>query len=65
MSVGINVEVLVSHTHTKNGLVESLIKCLQLIVRPLLMKTKLLAFARGHAIMHAASLGSHSTNELP
>ena len=41
MSVGINVEHYVAHTHTQNGLVESLIKRLQLIVRPLLMKTKL------------------------
>ena len=40
MSVGINIEHHV-HTHTQNGLVESLIKCLQLITRPLLMKTKL------------------------
>ena len=40
MSVGINVEHSVVHTHTQNGLVESLIKRLQLIARPLLMKTK-------------------------
>ena len=41
MSVGIDVEYLVAHTHTQNGLVESLIKHLQLIVRPLLLRTKL------------------------
>ena len=29
MSVGINVEHPATHTHTQNGLVESLIKCLQ------------------------------------
>ena len=43
MSIGINIEHLVAHVHTQNGLVESLIKRLQLISRSLLMKTKLLA----------------------
>ena len=42
MSVGINVEHLVTHTHTQNGLEKSLIKRPQLIAQPLLMKTKLL-----------------------
>ena len=56
MSVGINVEHHVAHTHTQNSLVESLIKHLQLIARPLLIKTKLLTFTWEHAIMHAASL---------
>ena len=56
MSVGINNEHPVAHTHTQNGLVESLIKCLQLITRPLLMKTKLPTLGWGHAIMHAANL---------
>ena len=42
MLVGVNVENLVAHVHTKNGLVEFLIKSLKLIARPLLMKTKLL-----------------------
>ena len=41
MSVGINVQHHVAHTHTQNGLVESLIKRLQLIAPLLLMKTKL------------------------
>ena len=41
MSVGINIEHHVAHTHTQNGLAESLIKRLQLIARPLLMKIKL------------------------
>ena len=41
MFIGINVEHLVAHNHTQNGLAESLIKHLQLIARPLLMKTKL------------------------
>ncbi|CAN1294781.1 Copia protein [Linum perenne] len=39
MSIGIDVEHLVAHVHTQNGLAESLIKRLQLIERPLLMKT--------------------------
>ena len=56
MSVGINIEHPVAHTHTQNGLAESLIKCLQLIARPLLMKTNLPTSAWGHAIMHAANL---------
>ena len=56
MSVGINIEHPVAHTHTQNGLAESLIKRLQLIAIPLLMKTKLPTSARGHAIMYAANL---------
>ena len=56
MSIGINVEHSIDHVHTQNGLAESLIKRLQLIARPLLMKTKLPASTCGHAIMHAASL---------
>jgi hypothetical protein len=38
MSIDINFEHLVAHTHTQNGLVESFIKQLQLIARLLLMK---------------------------
>ena len=56
MSVGINIEHPVAHTHTQNGLAESFIKCLQLIARPLLMKTKLPIFAWGHAIIHVVAL---------
>ena len=41
MSIGINIKHLVAHVHAQNGLAESLIKRLQLIARPLLMKTKL------------------------
>ena len=41
MSIEINIEPHIAHVHTQNGLSESLIKCLQLIARPLLMKTKL------------------------
>ncbi|GJZ63406.1 disease resistance CC-NBS-LRR class family protein [Tanacetum coccineum] len=56
MFVGIVVEHPVAHVHTQNGLVESLIKRLQLIARPLIMRTKLIIFIWGHAILHAASL---------
>ena len=56
MSVGIVVEHLVAHVHTQNGLAESLIKRLQLIARPLIMRTKLPVSIWGHAILHAVSL---------
>ena len=56
MLVGINIEHHVAHTHTQNGLAESFIKRLQLIARPLLMKTKLPTFAWGHTIRHVAAL---------
>ena len=56
MSIGIDVEHPVTHTHTQNGLLESLIKRLQIIARPLLMKSKLPISAWSHAILHAASL---------
>ena len=41
LSTGITVEHLVVHVHTQNGLAESLIKRLQLLATPLLMRTKL------------------------
>ncbi|CAH9090012.1 unnamed protein product [Cuscuta epithymum] len=56
MSIGIDVEHPVPHVHTQNGLAESLIKRLQLIARPLLMKSRLPSSAWGYAIMHAANL---------
>ena len=56
MLVGINIEHHVAHIHTRNGLTESFIKRLQLIARPLLMKTKLPTFAWGHTIRHVAVL---------
>ena len=56
MSIEINIEHPVAHVHTQNGLAEYLIKRLQLIARPLLMKTKLTASTWGHAVMHAVSL---------
>ena len=56
MAVKINIEHPVAHTHTQNGLPESLIKRLNVIARQLLMKTKLPTSAWGHAIMHVANL---------
>ena len=56
MSIGIDVQYLIAHVHTQNGLAESFIKCLQLIARPLLLKSKLPLSACEHAIIHAANL---------
>ena len=56
LSIGIRVEHPVAHVHTQNVLVESLIKRLQLIARPLLMRTKLPTSILGYAILHAATL---------
>ena len=56
MSLGIDVQYYVDHVHTQNGLVESFIKCLQLIARPLLLKTKLPLSAWGHIVIHAVNL---------
>ena len=56
MSIGIDVQHPVAHVHSQNGLAESFIKCLQLIARPLLLKSKLPLSAWGHAIIHAANL---------
>jgi hypothetical protein len=36
--IGIDVEHLIAHVNTHNGLAELFIKCLKLIARPLLMK---------------------------
>ena len=56
MSIGIYVQHPVAHVHSQNGLAESFIKRLQLITRPLHLKTKFLLLAWGHAIIHAANL---------
>ena len=65
MSLGIDVQYHVAHVHSQNGLVESFIKHLQLISRPLLLKTKLPLSAWGHAILHVADLirFCHTTNQ--
>ncbi|CAA0822265.1 Unknown protein, partial [Striga hermonthica] len=56
MVVGIDIEHHVAHVHTQNGLAESLIKRLQLIARPLIIRTKLPTSVWGHAILHAGNL---------
>ena len=56
MLIGIDVGHLLAHTHTQNGLAESLIKRLQIIARHLLMKSKLPISAWGYAILHGALL---------
>ena len=56
MSIGINVQHPVAHVHSQNGLAESFIKRLQLIARPLLLKTKFPLSAWGHAIIHGVNL---------
>ena len=56
MSIGIDVEHPVAHVHTQNGLAKSLIKRLQLIARPLIMRTKLPICVWDHAVLHAAAL---------
>ena len=56
MSMGVSVEHSVAHVHTQNGLAESFIKRIQLIARPLLMRSKLPVSAWGHAVLHAAEL---------
>ena len=46
----------IAHVLTQNGLVEAFIKRLELIARPLLMRSKLPIYAWGHAILHVATL---------
>ena len=54
--VCLDVQHPVAHVHSQNELAESFIKRLQLIVRPLLLKSKLPLLAWGHSIIHAANL---------
>ena len=56
MSLGIEVQYPVAHTHTQNGLADSFIKHLQWIARPLLLRTKLPLSTWGHALLHAGNL---------
>ncbi|KAG7528682.1 Integrase catalytic core [Arabidopsis suecica] len=56
MSMGVSVEHPVAHVHTQNGLAESFIKRIQLIARPLLMRSKLPVAAWGHTVLHASEL---------
>jgi hypothetical protein len=56
VALGINVEHYVPYVHTQNGLAESLIKRVKLIVRPLLQNSELPTSSWGHAVLHAADL---------
>ena len=55
-SLGIKVEHPIAYVHTQNGLVESLIKHIQIIARTLLLRTNLNDTAWGHVVLHAATL---------
>jgi hypothetical protein len=56
MTQGIEVQHLVPYVHTQNDLVESLIKRIKLIGRPLLHTCNLPVTCWGHAILHATNL---------
>ena len=56
MSIEIEIDHSVTHVHTQNSLVESLIKRLQMITKLLLMKCNLQSFAWGHAILYVTAL---------
>jgi hypothetical protein len=56
MALGINVEHFVPYVHTQNRLVESLIKRIKLIARPLLQNCNLPTSCWGHAVLHVADL---------
>ena len=55
-SLGIEVEHLVPHVHTQNGLAESMIKRVQIITQTLLLRTKLGSSTWDHVVLHAATL---------
>jgi hypothetical protein len=55
LAVGVNVEHSVARVHTQNGLVESLIKRIKLIARPLLQDSRLPTSCWGHAVLHVAA----------
>ena len=56
MALGIKVEHLIPYIHTRNGLVESLIKQIKLIVRPLLQHSNLPISCWGHVVLNVVSL---------
>jgi hypothetical protein len=56
MAQGMEVQHYVPYIHTQNGLVESLIKRIKLIARPLLQGCNLPISCWGHAVLHAANL---------
>ena len=56
MSIEFEVEYLVAHVHTQNGLATPLIKRIKLITRPLLMRVNLLMAIWGYTILHVVIL---------
>jgi hypothetical protein len=56
MAQGIEVQHSVPYVQTQNGLVESLIKRIKLIARPLLHNCNLPITCWGHAVLYAANL---------
>jgi hypothetical protein len=56
MTQGIQVQHFIPYVHTQNGLAESLIKRIKLIVRPLLHNYNLPISYWGHTALHAANL---------
>jgi len=54
--IGIEVKHPVAQVHTQNRLAESLLECLKLVARPLLMKANLLMDTWRYAILHVALL---------
>jgi len=56
ISIGIEVKHPIAHVHTQNILVESLLKRLKLVVRPLLMRVNLPMATWGYATLHVTLL---------
>jgi hypothetical protein len=56
MAQGIQVQYSVPYVHTQNGFVESLIKRIKLIVRPLLHNCNLPISCWGHVVLYATGL---------
>ena len=56
MALNINVEHFVLYVHTQNGLVESLIKRIKVVARPLLHNCNLPIACWSHVVLHAADL---------
>ena len=54
--IGIDIEHPITHVHIQNDIVKLFIKWLQLIVRKLFIKLKLITFVWEHAILYIASL---------
>ena len=55
-SLRIEVEHPIPYVHTQNGLAESLIKCIQIIIWTLFLKTKLTSSAWGHVVLYVVAL---------